>query len=56
LIGSGTVGNGSGLEIGRKLEVGDVLELEVSRIGTLRNKIGPAEEKRWWPEERKRFW
>jgi 2-keto-4-pentenoate hydratase/2-oxohepta-3-ene-1,7-dioic acid hydratase in catechol pathway len=25
LIGSGTVGNGSGLEIGRKLDVGDVL-------------------------------
>lgn len=56
LIGSGTVGNGSGLEIGRKLEVGDVLELEVSRIGTLRNKIGPSEEKRWWPEQRKKFW
>src|SRR6185295_3846925 len=56
LIGSGTVGNGSGLEIGRKLEVGDVLELEVSRIGTLRNKIGPPEEKRWWPEKRKKFW
>lgn len=56
LIGSGTVGNGSGLEIGRKLEVGDVLELEVSRLGTLRNKIGPAEQKRWWPEKRKKFW
>ncbi|MGY4319709.1 fumarylacetoacetate hydrolase family protein [Bradyrhizobium sp. JR3.5] len=56
LIGSGTVGNGSGLEIGRKLEVGDVLELEVSRLGTLRNKIGPAEQRRWWPEKRKKFW
>jgi 2-keto-4-pentenoate hydratase/2-oxohepta-3-ene-1,7-dioic acid hydratase in catechol pathway len=56
LIGSGTVGNGSGLEIGRKLEVGDVLELEVSRIGTLRNRIGPPEERRWWPEKRKKFW
>ncbi|WP_375779372.1 fumarylacetoacetate hydrolase family protein [Bradyrhizobium sp. ma5] len=56
LIASGTVGNGSGLEIDRKLEVGDVLELEVSRIGTLRNRIGPPEEKRWWPEKRKKFW
>ncbi|WP_247282292.1 MULTISPECIES: fumarylacetoacetate hydrolase family protein [unclassified Bradyrhizobium] len=55
LFGSGTVGNGSGLEIGRKLEAGDVLELEVSRIGTLRSKIVP-EEKRWWPEKRNKFW
>jgi 2-keto-4-pentenoate hydratase/2-oxohepta-3-ene-1,7-dioic acid hydratase in catechol pathway len=56
LIASGTVGNGSGLEIDRKLEVGDVLELDVSRIGTLRNRVGPPEEKRWWPERRKKFW
>jgi len=56
LFASGTVGNGSGLEIDRRLEAGDVLELEVSRIGTLRTKIGPPEEKRWWPEKRKKFW
>ncbi|WP_407123271.1 fumarylacetoacetate hydrolase family protein [Bradyrhizobium sp. STM 3561] len=56
LFASGTVGNGSGLEIGRKLEPGDVLELEVSRIGTLRSKITAPEEKRWWPEKRKKFW
>ncbi len=36
---SGTVGNGSGLEIGRFLEPGDVVELEVEKIGVLRNRI-----------------
>jgi 2-keto-4-pentenoate hydratase/2-oxohepta-3-ene-1,7-dioic acid hydratase in catechol pathway len=36
---SGTVGNGSGLEIGRYLEPGDIVELEVEKIGILRNRI-----------------
>ena len=36
-IGSGTVGNGCGLELGRYLEHGDVVELEVERMGVLRN-------------------
>jgi len=39
LFCSGTVGNGSGLETGRFLESGDVVELEVERIGVLRNRI-----------------
>jgi len=39
LFCSGTVGNGSGLEIGRYLEPGDVVELEVEKIGVLRNRI-----------------
>ena len=44
LLGSGTVGTGSLLEIrestiGRYLEPGDVVELEVERLGTLRNPI-----------------
>jgi 2-keto-4-pentenoate hydratase/2-oxohepta-3-ene-1,7-dioic acid hydratase in catechol pathway len=39
LFCSGTVGNGSGLEIGRFLDVGDVVELEVEKIGVLRNRI-----------------
>ena len=39
LFCSGTVGNGSGLEIGRYLEPGDVIELEVEKIGVLRNRI-----------------
>jgi len=38
-IGSGTVGSGCGLEIGRFLEVGDVIELEVEGIGVLRNEV-----------------
>lgn len=36
---SGTVGGGSGLETGRLLQDGDVLELEVSGLGRLRNRI-----------------
>ena len=39
LFCSGTVGNGSGLETGRFLEAGDVVELEVEKIGVLRNRI-----------------
>ncbi|HEY0816118.1 MAG TPA: fumarylacetoacetate hydrolase family protein [Pseudonocardia sp.] len=38
-LASGTVGNGSGLEIGRFLEHEDVVELEIERIGTLRNRV-----------------
>lgn len=39
VLGSGTVGTGCGLEQGRFLEDGDVVELEIERIGTLRNKV-----------------
>ncbi|MFB6195686.1 MAG: fumarylacetoacetate hydrolase family protein [Haloplanus sp.] len=39
VIGSGTVGRGCGLELGRSLSDGDVIELEVDGIGTLRNRI-----------------
>jgi 2-keto-4-pentenoate hydratase/2-oxohepta-3-ene-1,7-dioic acid hydratase in catechol pathway len=39
VIGSGTVGTGCGLEIGRQLSPGDVMELTIERIGTLRNRI-----------------
>jgi 2-keto-4-pentenoate hydratase/2-oxohepta-3-ene-1,7-dioic acid hydratase in catechol pathway len=39
IIGSGTVGTGCGLELGRKLKHGDVVELEVERIGVLRNRV-----------------
>lgn len=38
-IGSGTVGNGCGLELGWYLEHGDTIELEVERIGVLRNRV-----------------
>ena len=51
LIGTGTVGNGSGFEIGRFLEPGDTLELTVEGIGTLRNTLSAQpEEYPWWPE------
>jgi len=38
-LGSGTVGNGAGLEFGRFLEENDVIELEVEGIGVLRNRL-----------------
>lgn len=38
-FGSGTTGNGCGLELDRWLKPGDVVELEVEGIGTLRNTI-----------------
>jgi 2-keto-4-pentenoate hydratase/2-oxohepta-3-ene-1,7-dioic acid hydratase in catechol pathway len=38
-IGSGTVGNGCGLELGWYLEDGDEIELEVEKIGVLKNKV-----------------
>jgi len=38
-LGSGTVGTGCGLELGRFLAPGDVVELEVEGIGVLRNRI-----------------
>lgn len=39
VIGSGTVGTGCGLEIGRQLQPGDRFELEIERIGILANRI-----------------
>lgn len=38
-IGSGTVGNGCGLELGRFLKPNDMIELEVEGIGILRNRL-----------------
>ena len=39
LLGSGTVEGGSGLEVGRWIQPGDVVELEVEGIGVLRNRV-----------------
>ncbi len=39
ILGSGTVGSGCGLEQGRFLSDGDVIELEVAGIGVLRNRF-----------------
>ncbi len=48
IIGSGTVGTGCLLETtkgrGPYLQVGDVVELEIERLGTLSNTIGPTAE------------
>jgi len=38
-LGSGTVGNGCGLEHMRFLSPGDIVELEVEGIGILRNRL-----------------
>ncbi|MFF7458625.1 fumarylacetoacetate hydrolase family protein [Kitasatospora sp. NPDC008115] len=39
VLGSGTVASGCGLEHGRFLEPGDTVELEVSGLGVLRNRV-----------------
>jgi 2-keto-4-pentenoate hydratase/2-oxohepta-3-ene-1,7-dioic acid hydratase in catechol pathway len=39
VFGSGTAAGGSGLELDRRLNPGDVVELEIEGIGTLRNRI-----------------
>lgn len=39
-IGSGTVGTGCGLELDKWIRPGDLLELSIDRIGTLKNIVG----------------
>jgi 2-keto-4-pentenoate hydratase/2-oxohepta-3-ene-1,7-dioic acid hydratase in catechol pathway len=39
VIGSGTVGTGCGLELDRWVKRGDVIELEIEKIGILRNRV-----------------
>jgi len=39
ILGSGTVGNGCGLELKRFLNPGDVIELEIEGIGILKNRL-----------------
>ncbi len=52
LLGSGTVGTGAGAEHGKQLQPGDAVELEVSGLGVLRNRIGQPEPRVWTPERR----
>ncbi|MDQ3939935.1 MAG: fumarylacetoacetate hydrolase family protein [Actinomycetota bacterium] len=40
IYGSGTPGGCCGLDLGRELQPGDVVELEIESIGVLRNQIG----------------
>ncbi len=53
LIGSGTVGLGCGLELGRFLKPGDVVELEVEGVGILRNRMGRPGQVIWQPPPRR---
>jgi 2-keto-4-pentenoate hydratase/2-oxohepta-3-ene-1,7-dioic acid hydratase in catechol pathway len=39
VLGSGTVGTGCGLELNRWVKRGDVMELEIEKIGVLRNRV-----------------
>jgi 2-keto-4-pentenoate hydratase/2-oxohepta-3-ene-1,7-dioic acid hydratase in catechol pathway len=39
VLGSGTVGTGCGLELDRWVKPGDVIELEIEKIGILRNRV-----------------
>lgn len=39
-LGSGTVGTGCGLELDKWIQPGDTLELEIERIGKLKNLVG----------------
>jgi 2-keto-4-pentenoate hydratase/2-oxohepta-3-ene-1,7-dioic acid hydratase in catechol pathway len=54
LLGSGTVGGGCGLELGRSLTAGDVIELEIDGLGVLRNRIGARAPSGWAPARRER--
>jgi 2-keto-4-pentenoate hydratase/2-oxohepta-3-ene-1,7-dioic acid hydratase in catechol pathway len=54
LLGSGTVGGGCGLELGRTLQPGDVVELEIDGLGVLRNRLGTPPEDGWRPAPRTR--
>jgi 2-keto-4-pentenoate hydratase/2-oxohepta-3-ene-1,7-dioic acid hydratase in catechol pathway len=54
LLGSGTVTGGCGLEIGRSLSPGDVVELEIEGIGVLRNRLSARPGSGWHPEPRQR--
>lgn len=42
IIGSGTVLGGCGLELERRLALGDIVELELEGVGVLRNRVVPA--------------
>ncbi len=39
VIGSGTIGTGCGLELDRWVKRGDVLDLEIEKLGVLRNRV-----------------
>jgi 2-keto-4-pentenoate hydratase/2-oxohepta-3-ene-1,7-dioic acid hydratase in catechol pathway len=54
LLGSGTCNGGSTVELGIELSPGDTLELEIERLGILRNTLGHPVEPDWSPRARAR--
>ena len=40
VLGSGTVGGGCGYELDRWIQPGDLIELSITRLGVLRNRVG----------------
>ena len=42
VLGSGTMGNGCGVELGRELSPGDIVEIEMDGLGKLINRVAPA--------------
>ncbi len=54
LLGTGTVGGGCGHELGRQLEPGDIVELEIEGIGVLRNRLGSPPPMAWTPTAKQR--
>ncbi len=54
LIGSGTCNGGSTIEIGRELEPGDEIELEIQSLGILPNRLGTPVAGGWMPPPRER--
>jgi 2-keto-4-pentenoate hydratase/2-oxohepta-3-ene-1,7-dioic acid hydratase in catechol pathway len=44
VLGSGTAPGGSGIELDRRLQPGDVIEMEIEGIGVLRNRIANRED------------
>jgi 2-keto-4-pentenoate hydratase/2-oxohepta-3-ene-1,7-dioic acid hydratase in catechol pathway len=54
LLGTGTCNGGSAIEIDRRLEPGDELELEIERLGVMRNRLGEPGKTGWTPRQRER--
>jgi 2-keto-4-pentenoate hydratase/2-oxohepta-3-ene-1,7-dioic acid hydratase in catechol pathway len=54
VLGTGTLAGGSGWELGRHLDPGDLVELTVVGIGSLRNTIGEPTGPSWTPRARPR--
>ncbi len=53
LLGSGTANGGSGVEYGTLLSEGDLVELDIQGLGSLRNRVG-ARGTGWTPQPRRR--